>query len=209
MTLLVKECLKNSNISSLLGILQLTDEHAYNHSINVAELVEEYINLSKEENSLAWTEEECVEIIKGALLHDIGKTFLPFGLQSSSIKLDDLEMDILKMHPLLGRVAIKNSHFSEIIENIIYYHHANADGSGYPRVKGKMLTIENVPDYVWVIVYADRFEAMTSYRPFQTPKSYPEAWEQILDMTRNNILPYQYLRIFGEIVKKRSIFQIT
>lgn len=204
----IEEILSGGRISALLGILSLSDEEAYNHAIAVAEIVDEYLLLAKENNELEWNEEECTEIVMGALLHDIGKAFLPFGLQYSSHGLSKYELEVMRTHPLLGRVAIKNCHFSEIIKNIVLMHHANADGSGYPVINMQVFDKTNVPEYVWLVAYADRFEAMTNNRSFKQAMSYPEAWKELLNMSRKEILPYKYTRLFGEIIKKKSILSI-
>jgi len=86
-------------------------------------------------------------------------------------------------------------------------HHANADGSGYPSISEE-LNESTVPDYVWIVAYADRFEAMVGDRSFKRAKTYPDAWKEILSMSRNGVLPYKFARLFSEIVKKRSILSI-
>lgn len=204
----LEKMLKKESISTLLGILRISDEEAYNHATSVAEIVQEYLCIAEDVGELEWTEEECDEIICGALLHDIGKAFLPFGLQYSSSTLNDDEMEVIKTHPILGVVAVKNCGFGEIIHNIILMHHANANGTGYPSVNLCIFDEDNVPSYVWLVSYADRFDAMTNNRNFKRTKTYPEAWKEILEMSRVEILPYKYARIFGELVKKRSILSI-
>ena len=200
--------LNDSCVKTTLGILHLADEEAYNHSLMVAEIVDEYIQLAKKEYELDWTEEECKSILKGALLHDIGKAFLPFGLQHSKGRLDEYEAEIMRFHPTLGRVSLQHSDFDIIVKNIILMHHANADGSGYPTISGNILTEENVPDYVWLVAYADRFEAMTNSRSFKKAMTYPKAWGEILRMSRDGILPYRFTRLFGEIIREKSLFHI-
>lgn len=205
----LQNVLQIGKVSALLGILSQSDEEAYNHSIAVAEIVDKYLHLAKEHNELEWTEEECEDILIGTLLHDIGKGFLPFGLQYCSRELTAIEYEIIKTHPLLGAATIQNCKFSEIIRNIVLMHHANADGSGYPCVGGKVFNEENVPDYVWLVSYADRFDAMTNTRSFKKAKSYPDAWKELLNMSRHSKLPYKFTRLFGEIVKQKTILPIN
>lgn len=202
------QILSESCIKTTLGILKLADEEAYSHSIIVAQIVEDYIALAKEENELEWSETECYSIIKGALLHDIGKAFLPFGLQYSKKHLNLYELEIIKTHPILGVVSVQNSDFDDIVKNIILMHHANADGTGYPVISGTILSENNVPDYVWLVAYADRFEAMTNNRAFKAAMNYPTAWTEILNMSRKGILPYKYTRLFGKIIREKSLLPI-
>lgn len=202
----VERIRKNQQIQSLLGILKLVDEEAYNHSLSVEDFVAEYLSLEGEEGLVVRSKKEREDILKGALLHDIGKAFLPFGLQHSYGKLNSYEMDIMRMHPLLGKVSIQNAGFGEIVENIVLYHHENGDGTGYSKPFSK--ESKEIPDYVWIVAYADRFEAMTSNRAFKKGVSYPEAWKKLLEMSRSGILPFQYARLFGKVVKKKSLLRI-
>lgn len=201
--------IKNENsVAPLLGILQLTDEEAFAHSLSVAGITSRYLTLASQNNEMEWTKEEQESIVKGALLHDIGKAFLPFGLQHSSKTLTKSELEIIKTHSLLGSVCVQNCGFDTIVNDIILMHHANADGTGYPVMNGEVFNEDNVPDYVWLVAYADRFEAMTNKRSFKASKSFPEAWQEILNLSRNGKLPYKFTRLFSEIVKQDSIFTI-
>ena len=205
---LFQTAFENGTVKAMMGTLKLSDEAAYYHSINVAEMVSKYLALTQEKGECEYTEEECIHIIEGALLHDVGRAFLPFNLQSSRENLPEYGFEIMKIHPLLGCVAVKNCELDEKVSNIILMHHANADGTGYPLLEQGAFTKENVPSYVWPIVYADRFIAMTTERPFKEAKSYPDAWRAIVDMSRNGVLPYQFAKTFGEMIQRESILHI-
>lgn len=206
---LYQSILQEKDVLTLLGILKLSDEEAFIHSLGVASLVDGYISLAIKNNELEWSKEMCMSILRGALLHDIGKAFLPFGLTQISDKLSNNEREIIKVHPFTGAVAIQNSEFDEIVQNIVLMHHANADGTGYPMIQNKILKIDNVPDYVWLVIYADRFEAMTNSRHYKHgAKSYPEAWKVLLQESREGRLPYHFTRLFGELVRKDSLQKI-
>lgn len=196
-------------VTAMLGVLRINDEEAYIHSIEVASIVDEYISLAKKIGECEWTDEECEFILTGALLHDIGKAFLPFNLQHSSTNLTKYEREVINMHPILGVISTKNCQFSDIVQNIILMHHANADGSGYPAINNERLNEKNVPEYVWLISYADRFEAMTNDRAFKSAMNYPEAWKEILSLSSIGSLPYKFTRLFGELVKEYSIIRMN
>lgn len=203
-----QKAFENGCVKALMGTLKLSDEAAYYHSINVAEMVSKYLSLMQKKGECEYTEEECVHIVEGALLHDVGRAFLPFNLQSSRENLPEYGFEIMKMHPLLGCVAVKNCELDEKVSNIILMHHANADGTGYPVLERGVFTKDNVPDYVWFVTYADRFIAMTTERPFKEAKSYPDAWRSIVDMSRDGVLPYQFAKTFGEMIQNESILYI-
>lgn len=204
---------EKEDVVSLLGILKIEDEEAYEHSINVARYTDKYLTILNEWNEQPYSEKEQEEILTGAFLHDIGKAFLPFKLQHSSEALSQNKQSIIRMHPLLGIVAIENCEMGEIIENIIYLHHENADGTGYPGKEDENHTVtpyreENIPDYVWIVSYADRFDAMTSDRAFKRALNYKEAWKEILKLAEQNKLPYRFRRAFYEVIRRESVIPL-
>lgn len=206
--------LRNSEIGrvkALLGVLKLNDEEAYQHSLDVANIVNLYLELEEKKKFNNREEVEKQSIIIGALLHDIGKAFLPFGLQYSSKKFDSYEVEIMNMHPVLGTVAIKNCEFDDIVKNIILMHHACPDGTGHPRMKnipyGLGDGMIDVPEYVWIVAYADKLDAMISRRNFRRQKSLKEAWTELVNQSKNNKLTYEPLIIYQEIIKDMDIFK--
>ena len=87
-------------------------------------------------------------------------------------------------------------------------HHANADGTGYPILDGQSFHLENVPDYVWLVSYADRFEAMTNKRAYKRAKDYPSAWKELLSMIGDGKMSYKYTRVFSQIIFDFSILPV-
>ncbi len=194
-------------VKALLGILKLNDEEAYNHSIDVAKLSNRYLIKEEQEGTVTRTEDEKINIITGALLHDIGKAFLPFGLQYSKRKFTDIENEVVKTHPILGATAVQNCNFEQSVKNIILMHHALLDGTGYPALQGKNYGTDiEVPEYVWIIAYADKLDAMISYRNFKNQKKIEDAWTTLVNMSKNEQLPYENLFIFQQVVSEMDIF---
>lgn len=203
-----KQIIRKDNIKALLGTLRLSDEEAYFHSLEVAQFVDMCLQWLSEMNENEWTEEECEAIITGALLHDIGKAYLPFGLQHASKALDQYDRAIIQIHPILGYEAVKYGDFHPIVTDIILMHHAHADGTGYPVLDGHPFNVHNVPDYVWLVSYADKFEAMTNRRAYKRAMDYPSAWQELLSIIRNGKLVYKYTRVFSQVVLDYSILPV-
>ena len=198
----------DKNTESFLQVMKVSDEETYKHSVDVAIFVSMCLEEMKNANECEYTEEECVEITKGALLHDVGKIFLPFGIQNSTKKLDIYMREVMKSHPLLGYIVIKDSSLSEIVKNIVLFHHENADGTGYPSnfETGSCYNEENLPAYVWIVSYADRFNAMTEYRNFKNSKTYSEAWDELNSLRINGKIPYKYASFYLKVIRKLDIF---
>lgn len=129
----------------------------YFHSLRVAEyteiILEEYGKFDKK---------TCQEIIKGALLHDIGKLFIPFNVTEFPRQLTDNEFEIIKIHTNLGFEIVEDI-FSNIVCNIVRYHHEKPDGTGYTS----HMTLVDMPEEVLIVQIADIYDALTSNRPYK------------------------------------------
>jgi len=100
----------------------------------------------------------------GALLHDIGKLFVPSELLNTPRKLDAQQLSVLKRHVDLGRDYLeKVAQLDPISMAIVAEHHERLDGSGYPiQLEGDDITI-----YGRMAAVVDVYEAMTSVRPYR------------------------------------------
>lgn len=78
-------------------------------------------------------------------LHDIGKIAVPDAILLKPGKLTPEEYAVMKIHPLKGREMIAlmikefgldGIHHTDMLKNIIAYHHERFDGQGYPGGAG-------------------------------------------------------------------------
>ncbi len=117
-----------------------------------------------------------VEGIKlGALIHDIGKIYIPAEILSRPGKLTDIEFELIKTHAQVGLDIIKNVKFTQPIAKMILQHHERLDGSGYPNgLKEKEIILE-----AKIIAVADVVEAMASHRPYRASLGINIALEEI------------------------------
>ena len=98
-----------------------------------------------------------------AMVHDIGQIQIPSEIMNRSRKLTVEEMDLVKMHAEAGYEILKDIRFPWPIAEMVYQHHENVDGSGYPRgLKGEQLLPE-----AKIIRVCDSLNAMQSHRPFR------------------------------------------
>jgi len=103
----------------------------------------------------------CVET--SAILHDIGKIYVPSEILTKPGKLTDLEFMLIKNHALTGFEILKSIRFPWPVAQIVLQHHERLDGSGYPNgLKGGDICIEAL-----IIAVADVVEAMASHRPYR------------------------------------------
>jgi len=195
---------ENTAVKVLLNLLKLSDETTYFHSISVAEITEAMIDLMQEK---PWSADEIEEIITGAILHDIGKAFVPFHVQSSSLSLDFNRKIMIQSHPSIGYEMIRDC-FSEIVEEIALLHHEKTDGTGYPYIpEVGIFDEDNIPDYVTLVAYADILDALITDKPYRNGMSLNEALIIMLNEIDNKKLSYKFKSILIEYVNKYNILE--
>jgi PAS domain S-box-containing protein/putative nucleotidyltransferase with HDIG domain len=69
----------------------------------------------------------------GALLHDIGKLYLPTEIVARRGPLNEFEAGLINSHPRLGSDIVKGLELPWPLEDMILQHHEKLDGSGYPN----------------------------------------------------------------------------
>lgn len=100
-----------------------------------------------------------------ALLHDIGKAYVPQEVINKNGPLTEIEWEIMKRHPLSGLAMLLDSELPAFVKKAIVQHHEDFDGGGYPmNLEGTNITV-----LARVLRIMDVFDAMTSRRPYKDP----------------------------------------
>lgn len=138
--------------------IRMHSDHTFQHSLNVA-IIAAIIG--------RWQKYQGVEfknLILSALLHDIGKLFVPLTVLDKPGSLSPGEFAIIKKHPLEGYALLKDiPRIDESTKLGILQHHERLDGSGYPtRLHG-----DAIHDFAKIIAIADIYNAMTSDRAYR------------------------------------------
>jgi len=108
-------------------------------------------------------------------VHDIGKIAVPSEILTKPTKLNDIEMQLMRIHPQVGYDIIKHVPFPLPVAEIIYQHHERMDGSGYPRgLKGDEILPESR-----VLAVADVIESMATHRPYRAARGIEEALTEV------------------------------
>ena len=116
---------------TLVSLVDLRDSYTGGHSNRVAE----YSRGTAVIMGLSYTEMNTV--VLAGLLHDIGKIGVPDHVLLKRGKLTDEEFDLIKKHPELGWMALKQVAEFENVGLILLHHHERLDGRGYPgNLKG-------------------------------------------------------------------------
>ena len=161
---------------ALLGTIQAValmvekrDPHTAGHQLRTARLA---VAIAHE---LGWPADRIEGVRLSAIIHDIGKIYVPTEILSRPGKLNELEIELIRSHSQVGFDIIRNVAFPWPVAQIILQHHERFDGTGYPN----HLAGEQIIPEARVLAVADVVEAMTSHRPFRPASSIEEALEEI------------------------------
>ncbi|HCC06596.1 MAG TPA: hypothetical protein DEP72_00325 [Clostridiales bacterium] len=190
---IMDEILSSKEIIFNINDIRTKDEYTYAHSVNVCVLavtVGAHMNINM--NRLK-------ELAIGAILHDVGKIFVPHEILNKAGKLNDAEFDFMKKHPKLGYdILNQKPQITPISKNIVLMHHEKMNGTGYP------LAVESaqIHQLTRLVTVCDMYDAMTSDRPYRkamkayevieylTHLSTTELDREMVDAFRRFVAPY-------------------
>ncbi len=138
--------------------IRIHSDHTFQHSLNVAIIAAILGRWRK------YRGRDLKNLILSALLHDIGKLFVPLSVLDKPGALSPGEFALIKNHPLEGYRLVKDeTRLAESAKLGILQHHERLDGSGYPS----RLVGDEIHDYAKIIAIADIYNAMTSDRAYR------------------------------------------
>lgn len=157
-------------------VLQEDFKDAIKHGVLVSRLV---ALVGKE---LKEPEDFMEELIMASMLHDIGKLRLSkylYGRVKGALDIE--EMKYMRRHAQYSYEIVRDAGFDELIQKIVYHHHENYDGSGYPD----NLAGEEIPLGARILRVCDMFCALVSNRPYRAAFDVDTAVEMMIDEIKN------------------------
>ena len=158
-------------IESLTKVIELQSQETGSHVRRVSE----YTRIL----CTAWgmTPEMVWMVSTAAMMHDVGKLYVPVEVQDKPARLTDDEYEIMKRHVYYGEKMFENStgELMDIAKKIALQHHERYDGKGYLGIKG-----EDIDFNARCVAIADVFDALVSSRPYKKPWTPEEAKRQII-----------------------------
>lgn len=148
---------------ALLGLSTVKnyDDYTYNHSVNVC------IYALALGEKLGFSKKSLAELGLAALFHDVGKVKIPDTILKKPEKLNRVEWEIVKSHPMAGVEEILHfRQFAEVHPRIlfgIFDHHLNFNISGYPSLKRK----KKQTLFGKIVTIADVYDALTTPRCYR------------------------------------------
>ena len=144
-------------IRAMALTVEKRDPYTAGHQIKVAQLS---VAIGRE---LEMDEDRLEGLRLGAMIHDIGKIYVPAEILNRPGRLSKPEFEIIKSHPAVGYDIIKDVRFPWPVADMVLQHHERMDGSGYPEgLHGDQIILE-----ARILAVADVVEAITAHRPYR------------------------------------------
>jgi len=138
-------------------------------------------------NALGLEHDEAETVELAAPLHDIGKIGIPDQILLKPDKLDAIEWEVMRRHPVIGHEILKGSasKYVRMGALIALGHHEKYDGSGYPNG----LVGDHIPLCARIVAVADVYDALTSIRPYKKAWSSAQALEYVTSQAGRHFDP--------------------
>lgn len=173
-------CKKMSHPFQALACLRALDEYTFIHSGNVCVL-----NLAQA-MSLGIDGPLLQDIGVAALLHDIGKLYMPLEILNKPGRLDEKEMELVKQHPVKGAVYLLNTPgIPRLAAITAFEHHMRFDGTGYPSVGSEWR--QNLCSQMTTI--SDFFDAARTKRVYKGAMEFEEIAVYLMDLAGKQFNP--------------------
>jgi PAS domain S-box-containing protein/putative nucleotidyltransferase with HDIG domain len=164
-------------IDAMAKMVELRDPYTAGHQRKVAKLS---VAIARELNL---PEEQVKSIGVAAVVHDIGKMYVPTEILSRTGILTDLEFKMMRTHVDGSYDILKSIEFPWPVAQIVLQHHERLDGSGYPSG----LKDGSIRQEARILAVADVVEAISSHRPYRSALGIAAALEEI---TKNKGILY-------------------
>ena len=194
---LIHEVSDVTNLFGLFAALQSKDDYTYRHNIAVgaiSSLIGKWLGLGRQ---------DLLQLTTAAMLHDVGKIYIPKHILNKPGRLTDEEYAEMKKHTVYGYELLKETagiHHREALPAL--QHHERMDGSGYPHA----LKQDQIEPFSRIVAVADVFHAMTSARSYRAPSPFYEVLFQ-MEKDTFGVLDPAITRLFIEKIMNSLIGQ--
>ncbi len=172
--------------------LRNMDEYTFTHSLNVC-----LLNLAQA-TALGIEGQLLHDIGLSAMLHDVGKLFVPEEVLNKPGKLDQKEWSLIQEHPVRGAEYLLNTPGVPRMAVInAYEHHLRFDLKGYPCVKIEWR--QSICSQLTSI--SDIYDSLRTRRPYREPISRREVMDNIEALSGTQLHPL-LARNFLQLISK-------
>lgn len=157
---LVEAILRQS--SAMLGMVAVKnyDEYTFTHMLHITILC---LSLG---TALGLDRAELKDLGVAALLHDLGKVYVPLEYLRKPGRLTPQELAAIQRHPVDGAIILAGQPEAPPVAALVAFeHHMQANLSGYPKPR----RARDLNMYSLMASIADVYDALTTERPYRPP----------------------------------------
>jgi HD-GYP domain-containing protein (c-di-GMP phosphodiesterase class II) len=178
----ILKAMKHASLRQWLTAVGCHHKDSYRHSLFVTGFAVAFAQ------HMGMREDDQRRLTRAALLHDVGKAFLPVAILDKPGKLTEEEMGEVRKHPRLGYDALAaQGGFPPEMLDVVLHHHEFLDGSGYPDgLRG-----DRISDIVRLTTIVDIYSALVEARAYRVPFTHAKAFatmEQMKDKLDPHLL---------------------
>ena len=168
--------------ATILGyVVEADDQYTGAHSRDVVDLSRSTAVML----GLAASQRRAVEFV--AMLHDVGKIFVPKEILNKPGDLDAYEWQVIRSHTVQGERILKQVGGALArVASFVRSSHERYDGHGYPDGLGG----EAIPIESRIVSVCDAFSAMTTDRPYRAAMPIDAALEELHDCAGTQFDPH-------------------
>jgi putative nucleotidyltransferase with HDIG domain len=184
----IMKAIKHSSLREWLTAVGCHHADSYRHCLFVTGYAVAFAQ------HLGMREDDQRRLTRAALLHDVGKAFIPVAILDKPGKLTDEEMAEIRRHPQLGHDALAaQGDFPPEMLDVVLHHHEMLDGSGYPNG----LVNSQISDIVRLTTLVDIYTALVEKRAYRLPFTHSRAFSIMESMGAR--LDQQLLQAFRPV----------
>lgn len=184
----ILKAIRRTSLREWLAAVGRHHDHSYRHCLFVtgfAVAFAQHLNMRDEDQR---------RLTRAALVHDVGKAFIPVQILDKPGRLTEEEILEVRKHPRLGFEAlVAQGSFPREMLDVVLHHHEFIDGSGYPDgLKG-----DEISDIVRIMTIVDIHAALVERRAYRMPFTHAKAFEIMEQM--GDKLDQQLLQVFRPV----------
>ncbi len=189
---------QGSSVLLAFSPLRTLDEYTFTHSTNVCILT------LAQAMALNIKEDMLHDIGVAALLHDVGKMFIPEEILNKQGKLTDDEFEQIKLHPQKGaEYLIDKPGIPPLAIVAAYEHHMQFNFSGYPKVSANWR--QNICSQMTTISdYFDACRTKRVYRDSIETKIIMDQMSKAGGVTLNPVLAKNFLFLLKKLFEAQQ-----
>jgi putative nucleotidyltransferase with HDIG domain len=170
----ILKAIKHSSLREWLTTVGCHHNGSYRHCLFVTGFAVAFAQ------HLGMREDDQRRLARAALLHDVGKAFIPLAILDKPDKLTDEEMEEMRKHPRRGfdALAATQGGFPPEMLDVVLHHHEFLDGTGYPNG----LRDSQISDIVRLTTIVDIYAALVEKRAYRLQFTHARAFSMMEEM---------------------------